>query len=671
MCVMPLRVLLICIIALLGLPVTGSADNNVEIVQKKGLLLFQGFDHWLNTTYQYGGHESNHSGSGNSSHTTTETYNFASYASIVDPQMFRFSLSGSVGLQQVLNEGGSAGSSYGSGSKYQYNFNGTALEQSRFPLVLQSSRILDTVTPPFASTYTTDTLVNSAELSLLHDFLPLKFRFERDTTDVNSSNSVSDSTSNSFLISGIHKIGDVSSTSFAVNLSNTETRSTGTVSENNQNNGMFSANLANTLLLGAKRNHTLITSVLWKEENPSGVQQQIGSLNGSLLSRFGKALDTQLSYLGNLTRTTSVTGVKQELNSSSINGSLHHHLFQSLDTRLRGIYVQTLTLGGRETRYSGLVSLSYHKILPAKSRLTFDVSGEHAITDRNLATTDFSYIKEAHTVDQQGDYIALNNNENPLLSIDGVVSVNNGITTVYVEGVDYTVDKNLGRIQIIPGGGIAPGTQILISYTVRYDASIKYATDTISLSSSVSLLEGKYTLSGTLTNQGQSLISGQSQNSLRNTRVAQLRFKGVYLPDQTYSAIYEDFYSSRSSYRFLEGLWQYKHQFPRVSLFLQAKERYTIYDPIGTEAGNTQLSSNASLSFGRPIGQIIQMSMSLDLTDLQDGKSGRTDLVYFRSNLFARFNKLTVTLSGQSSWRFYGSLLTRDDYLRLDVTRYF
>jgi len=649
----------------------GSADNNVEIVQKKGLLLLQGFDQWVNTTYQYGGHDSNHSQSGNSSHTVTETYNFTTFASIVDPQMFRFSLNGSAGLQQVMNQGSVSGSSYGSGSKYQYVFSGTLLEQSRFPLALQSSRTLDTVTPPFTPTYTTDTSFNSAELTLLHDILPLKLRYERDTIKISSTNSVSDSTSNSFLVSGTHRIGDISNTSFGINLSDTNTTSTAsTVAENNQKSGLLSVNLSNTLLLGAKRNHTLSTAALWKEENPNGIEQQIGTLSGSLLSRFGKALDSQLSYLGNFTRSTSFTGEKQELNSNSFNASIHHHLFQSLDTRMRGLYTQTMILGGREYRYSGLGSLSYRKILPAQSRFSFDISGEHAITDRRIAATQFTFRNEAHTVDQQGDFITLNN-ENPLVSVDRVISVNLGVATVYVKDIDYTVDTNLGRIQVTPGGGIAPGTLLLITYTVRYDASIKYATDTLTLASSLSLKEGKYTLSGTLTDQTQSLISGQTQNSLRNTRVGQVRFKGVYLPDQSYSLVYEDFYSTQSSYRFTEGLWQYKHQYPQVGLFLQARERYTIYDPVGSSPGNKQLSSSASVSLNRPIAQVMQLSVSLDLTDLRDDKLGRTDLVYFRSNLYARFNKLTFTLSGQSSWRFYGSLLTRDDYVRLDITRYF
>jgi hypothetical protein len=279
---------------------------------------------------------------------------------------------------------------------------------------------------------------------------------------------------------------------------------------------------------------------------------------------------------------------------------------------------------------------------------------------------------EQHTVSLQGDSITLNNTEGRLLSVVSVTSVNLGITTLYVEGVDYTVDTSLGRILITPGGGIVPGTLILVTYTVNYVPSIKYATDTVTLGSSLSLSEGKYLLTGTLMKQVESLISGQSQNSLlQNTRVGQIRFKGFLPPDQNYNLTFEDFDATNSSYRFFEGLWQYKHLFARTSLSLQAREHYEIYDPKDLSPGHDQIVSDGSITLGRPVLQFLQMTLMLDLSDIRDNKQGRTDLLFFRTNLSARFNKLTIALNGQSSWRFYGSTLNRDDYVRLNVTRYF
>lgn len=665
-----MRILLICVCLLFSFRTVGCADDNIEIVQKKGLLLLQGYDHWLDTSYQF---TDNHStGSLNTSQTVTETYNFTTTAALMDQRVFQFTLGGSIGLQQVMNDLNSTGSSYGSGQIYQYSFSGTAFEESRFPLIVQSSRTLNTVTPPYSPTYTTDTTTNAAELSLLHDVLPLKFRYERDATTLESGSSTSNSISNNYSITATHKVRDFSQTSLSLSMTNAEDSSnSNVVSANNLNSNRFSASLANALLMGANGNHTLQTSLQWTEENPSGVQQQLATIGSTLLSRFGKALDTQLAYQSNFTRTTDVTGEIQYESSNSVTASLHHHLFSNLDTRLRVLYIQDLILGGEETRYSGLAGINYHKLLPAASRFSFDVSGEHSVIDRNVVSTILTIRNEQHTVALQGESIPISNTEGNLLSVVSVTSINFGITTLYVPGVDYTVDTGLGSILITPGGAIVPGTLILVTYTVNYAPSIKYATDTVTLGSSLSLLDGKYLLSGTYMNQEESLLSGRSQNSLLNTRVGQLRFKGFLPPDQNYTITYENFDSTNSSYRFLEGLWQYKHLFSRTSLSLQAREHYEIYDPQGSLPGHDQITSDGSVALSRPVLQFMQMTLMLDMSDLWDNKQGRTDLLFFRSNLSARFNKLTVTLNGQSSWRFIGTSLSRDDYVRLDVVRYF
>jgi hypothetical protein len=83
------------------------------------------------------------------------------------------------------------------------------------------------------------------------------------------------------------------------------------------------------------------------------------------------------------------------------------------------------------------------------------------------------------------------------------------------------------------------------------------------------------------------------------------------------------------------------------------------------------LNSGATVSLSRPFGRYFNASTVLDLTDLQDNKAGHSDLVFVKASIFARFNKLSASISGQSSWRFYGSVRTRDDYVRIDLSRYF
>lgn len=670
MCMTSVRILLICVLTLFCFRTTGYADSDVEVVRKKGLFMLQGFEHWVNATYQFTDHTSNRPNSGRTAHGISETYNFNAYAAVVDPHMFRFSLGGAFGMQQLMQEGGSAASAYGSGSKYQYSFSGSGLEQSRFPFILQSSRTLDTVTPPFSATYTTDSTVNAAEFTLQHDIVPLKFRYQRDSTTLESGNSATDAVSNSFTLNGSHKIGDISSSSFSASLSGTESkRASG--GDLKRNSGFLTLGFSNSIFFGSGKKHSLVHNLQWREDRDSeGFNNSNGSITGMLLSRYGKALDSQIGYQTTANRTTTFSGRKQDLYTNSFDATLHHHLYQSLDTRLRGQYTQATLLDGLESHYSGRISLSYRKRLPGAAKFTFDASGQHAVTDRNVALLDIVVRNELHTVGLQGDNITLNS-EGILVSVNRVSGKISGITILYVEGIDYTVDTNLKSIQIMPGGAIADGTDIFVSYVVRNDLSIKYATDTLTLASSLALRGGKYNLNGTLTTQTQSLISGQPQNNLNNTRIGQIRFKGAYVPDHSYNFVFEDFLSSRSSYRYFEGAWLYKHRFQQSTFDLKARERYTINDATASASGNTQLTSSAAVSLSRPVGRFMQMSLMLDVTDMQDSKSGRTDLVFFRTNLFTRFNKLTASLNGQSSWRFYGRLTTRDDYVRLDFSRTF
>lgn len=91
--------------------------------------------------------------------------------------------------------------------------------------------------------------------------------------------------------------------------------------------------------------------------------------------------------------------------------------------------------------------------------------GDKQITTESAATDD----TETLTV-LQGMYYQLGiSAANPVglrqLTIDTVEDSGGGGTT-YVEGVDYEVDNDLGRLYILPGGNIADDTELDITYDV-------------------------------------------------------------------------------------------------------------------------------------------------------------------------------------------------------------
>jgi hypothetical protein len=65
------------------------------------------------------------------------------------------------------------------------------------------------------------------------------------------------------------------------------------------------------------------------------------------------------------------------------------------------------------------------------------------------------------------------------------------------------------------------------------------------------------------------------------------------------------------------------------------------------------------------------MTLAATFIDTRTENRDASDAIYLRANFRVLFNRLTANLMGQSSWRIYGNARTRDDYVRIDITRYF
>lgn len=77
----------------------------------------------------------------------------------------------------------------------------------------------------------------------------------------------------------------------------------------------------------------------------------------------------------------------------------------------------------------------------------------------------------------QGRYYQLGqdaSNPTGVRSVSNVV-VTDAVPTTYVEGTDYEVDLDLGRIYIIPGGGIVDGTALSVDYDVAAASRVQIA----------------------------------------------------------------------------------------------------------------------------------------------------------------------------------------------------
>jgi hypothetical protein len=235
--------------------------------------------------------------------------------------------------------------------------------------------------------------------------------------------------------------------------------------------------------------------------------------------------------------------------------------------------------------------------------------------------------------------------------------------------VDYQVDYQLGRITWI-GFPLPVVPNLVISYTVLFDPSLKYATDTGSINAALSLADGKYVLSGYYLDQKQHLISGQSQFGLYNTTTDELRLQGNFV-NNTGSLEYVNYKSGPTSYSYFEGWWQYNRPAPRSTIMLMGRDRYTMYGASGNSPGEDINSLNLSASYYRDLYEWLRCNGSLIFLDQRGGRQGSNDSISVRGGLLARFNKLTVNLLGSAGYRTMGKITSRDDYIRVEVKREF
>lgn len=654
------------------LPVAdASADITREFRAKRGFLVLENFQHSAGLTYQYSAHDADQQGADYQTNKFEESYRFLFAGAIMDRHLLNFQLNGDLWLQQIESSSDSQGSSSSSGSKYQYSLAGTAYDRRWYPINFHSSRTLNTVVNAFSPTYDSDSTSNGIEIYLQKGPVPTKFRYERYTMDISGGGYDSSSTSNTLTISGVNNYRDFSSSSFSGSWSKSDSDSQNV----SQSSDTYSLGLSNFLIWGQDKKYSLNSQFNWLKTDSGGVPQQNATLNESFLAHLGKALDAEMTYRYLYNETTTLGGRDQAYSTNTLAASILHRLYQSLDSRVHGQISHSELPRGSEDMYSGSGSLTYKKKLPAYSILTVVLSGEHAVTDRQGDATSITVRDERHRVLQPGEVIALDI-PGPLLP--GSVTVR-GFSTppplpstppdiTFVEDTDYFVDYLLG--QITWGAVIPPTSEILVTYVATIDPSLKYSTDTVSVSGNLAMLSGKYSLLGSYFNQSQNLISGLPQNSLIDTTIKRLRFQGR-VESIIYGLDYEDYSAGPSQYQYAEGWCLYSHTAPLWSLTLQARDRYTKYDAVGATEGYGQNTLSASANYSRSLASGLLLSLATTYVNVQRDNKDSSDAISAKANLRARFNKLDINLTGQTSWRLYGEAETRNDYVRFDLVRYF
>jgi hypothetical protein len=642
--------------------VNAFAAKNVEIVRYPSLLVVEGFSQSAGISYNYAGHST--PSSNTSSSALSEMYGFKSVLDIFDPHLANIQLDASISYHQQF------GLKTATSLDGTYSMALTAFDLEYYPMTFLSTRTETLVSNGYVPPYTLTTTVNRIHASLLNKLLPVSVDYGHGTSQTSGLVQDSRSTSDSWSLSANHVIPEISSTSLTGGFSVSRTFLPG--SESDTFNTAVA--LQNDLALNKKRDYTLTTVLTGTDSKASNIPQRGYAISEGLNCVFGRALTGNLTLQHNYDSSIDFDGKSQSTQSDNLSAGLSHRLFNSLSTGLSGSIGQSSMLGGSVTNYSAATSVTYNKLLPAQSTLRLNVGVSEQYSEQNFSQSNFDGRDELHVVGPtQGESIKLDK-AGKLISVSTVRSLNaDGITyTVYAADVDYRVNFTLGTIEVIAGGTIAPGTNLLISYRVAVNPSISFTNSMVLTSANLSFLNGRYNVGADYATQNETRISGEANNQqLAHSTSLNIHAEARYLATQF-----------GADYGVVDNIGQNASHF---GAYWNTRTSYTDYDTISfnlldvffmysstTAASNSQSNSiTASGSYQRVFFELLRTSFSASAADSRDNSGNVSDFVYFSGTLDASFYSSTIALTGSTTYRFGGRQVQRDDNLSLQFTRYF
>jgi hypothetical protein len=295
------------------------------------------------------------------------------------------------------------------------------------------------------------------------------------------------------------------------------------------------------------------------------------------------------------------------------------------------------------------------------------------VVDRQGGPATTTVRDEPHPGVHQGDEIYLPLGNGILSSVISVKSRDPIFT--YVEGIDYVVNRALGRIDILAGSGVridmaGTGMDLYISYVVFKDTNIKYSVDSFAATSELSLLDNSLLLGATYSEDQNHVISGPANNSLRGSRSTTLYASGRH-DIFNYRLAYRNVETGNQSYQAIEGNGRANWNTYNSTFSLDARNRYYLYDATPVNEGYSENSAEVTAAYVRNILTNMKFTLQANFIDSRSDLRGAKDSLSLQSSYSIMLNKTYITMSGQTAWTFYNGGIWRDDSLHIDLTRYF
>jgi hypothetical protein len=394
-------------------------------------------------------------------HEFREGFDIETKGWVYHPALLTFRLGFRPELNQTIEERDPGDNDKNNGFLAAYSLDATFLQSKPYTLHLFGQRYESTLRSAFTERSDTKVDTYGANLMFKYRVLPTTLSYVHRSSEQRGFFD-SDEDSDQLRMSMRHS-GKKSDTRLDANYNDTERKISGTTTRTKNSNNYIQNFYDFT---GGKRRVVLNSylSYRWTESDSTDTSDFRVTENLDWRHRENLRSHYRASYekdeSGDFDRETT-----------SFDARLTHLLYENLTTTAAGRASLSDFTEGSENNYGGNLNFDYLRRIPWGT-LNLTAGWDYQVTERDLDTNDIQVIDEPHVlIDTE---VTLLDNQN--VDVSTIVVTDITRTIVYVENVDYEIfpRDTFTQIRRIPGGGIADGQTVLVSYTyfTSFDDSI-------------------------------------------------------------------------------------------------------------------------------------------------------------------------------------------------------
>ena len=325
-----------------------------------------------------------------------------------------------------------------------------------------------------------------------------------------------------------------------------------------------------------------------------------------------------------------------ESKQNDIEGRLEHQLFESLRSHISYNYINVSQTFYKENINRGEIGVDYTKKIPT-GILRLNYSYSQSKENRDNISGTIAVLDESKLL-ADGVVSLLNN---PFVDRNSIIVKNSSGLIIYQENFDYILIQRDSYIEIqrIPGGQIADGSIVLVSYKAEQQPALSFTTGISRYGASITVLNNLFEIYFNATDQNYSNVSSINPNYLKtlNQKLYGIKISYDYLDA---GAEYEDYKSNITPYTSSRLFLRVFRQ-TSDNLLATINCGYRIYNLI--DDNSVQKFADASLMLTYLLGQNSKIAFEGNYI-LQDGHQIDLNLSSIKLEYVTSFRQIDISV---------------------------